>query len=77
MEVKIVKPSLTVRNTVSFTYIDEDLEKTPDLVEQLHSMDEAELQDLLLATAKQFCEMSFKSKEEKTRYGDSGKFTFN
>lgn len=76
MEVKIVKPYLTVRNTVSFTYIDEDLEKTPDLVEQLHSMDEAELQDLLLATAKQFCEMSFKSKE-KTRYGDSGKFTFN
>ena len=74
MEVKIVQILANVKNTIAFTYIDEDLEKKPDIEEHLKFMDEAELQELLIATAKQFGAMNLKSNEEKTRYGDSGKF---
>lgn len=74
MEVKIVQTLANVINTIAFTYIDEGLKKKSDIREQLKFMDEAELQDLLIATAKQFGEMNLKSNEQKTRYGDSGKF---
>lgn len=73
MAVKIVKTLKNCKNTIAFTYIEEGLEKKPNIREILGSMDEAELQDLLLETAKQFGKMSLKSNEEKTRYGDSGK----
>lgn len=74
MAVKIVKTLKNCKNTIAFTYIEEGLEKKPNIREILGSMDEVELEDLLLATAKQFGEINVKSNKEKTRYGDSGKF---
>lgn len=71
---KIVQTSANVKNTIPFTYTDKDLEKKPDIDEQLKSMDEAQLEDLLIATAKQFSRINLKSNEEKTRHSDSGKF---
>ena len=74
MEVKIVKTLPNLKNIVTFTYVDDDPEKKPDFRELLRSMDAAEMQDLLMATAERVGQMSVKSNEEETRYGDSGKF---
>lgn len=74
MAVKIVKTLKNCKNTIAFTYIEEGLEKKPNIREILGSMDEAELKDLFLATVNQFSKMGIKSNKEKTRYGDSGKF---
>lgn len=71
---KIVQTSANVKNTIPFTYTDKDLEKKREIDEQLKSMDEAQLEDLLIATAKQFSRINLKSNEEKTRHSDSGKF---
>lgn len=75
VQVKIVNSSGDIiSNRVPFTYTDENATKKHDVREEMKNMNEAELQELLIATAKRFGEMNLKSKEETSRYDNPGKF---